>query len=203
MRNPTRFTSLVTCAAVLVLASCDAPPETTGPDLAEHAPGVSATANGGGQMLITLLGGFPGQFSMSNVQFDPVTGDATGRFHFTLEFVNGLLDFQGRTTCLTVDEANGRAWIGGVVTQNNSEDPAWQTERHQPGRDIWFRVVDYGEGGSASQSDRTTFVGFEGDAGIITSAEYCEVQPWPGPPDDVQDARTWPVTDGNIQVRVY
>ncbi|NIU75387.1 MAG: hypothetical protein GWN71_17950, partial [Gammaproteobacteria bacterium] len=49
--------------------------------------------------------------------------------------------------------------------------PGFQEDVHQPGRDIWFRVVDYGEGENATQPDRSTFVGFEGDAGIITSAE--------------------------------
>ena len=67
---------------------------------------------------------------------------------------------------------------------------------HQPGADIWFRVADYGEGNQALQADRSTFVGFEGSAGIITSDEYCTTQPWPA-----GDAGTNPVTAGNLQVR--
>jgi hypothetical protein len=94
-----------------------------------------------------------------------------------------------------VDAVNRRAWIGGVITKNLSEHPSFQAPRNEPGRDIWFRVLDSGEGAGADP-DRTTFVGFEGDAGIITSAEYCAVQPWPD-----GNARTWPVTAGNIQVR--
>ncbi len=57
--------------------------------------------------------------------------------------------------------------------------------------------MDYGEGENATQPDRSTFVGFEGNAGIITSAEYCEEQIWPA-----GDERTNPVTEGDIQVRV-
>ena len=70
----------------------------------------------------------------------------------------------------------------------------YSTERTQPGRDVWFRVLDSGEG--QSEPDRTTFLGFEGDADIITSQEYCDLAIWP---DD--NARTSPVTEGNIQVR--
>jgi hypothetical protein len=61
---------------------------------------------------------------------------------------------------------------------------------------VWFRVVDYGEGGKASQPDRTTFLGFENNPDIKTSEQYCAVRIWPQ-----DDARTWPVTAGNIQVR--
>jgi hypothetical protein len=44
--------------------------------------------------------------------------------------------------------------------------------------------------------DRTTFMGFEGGGGIITSEEYCDLQIWPD-----ENARTSPVTQGDIQVR--
>jgi hypothetical protein len=94
-----------------------------------------------------------------------------------------------------MDPINRRAWIGGVITENLSEHPSFQTARHQPGHDIWFRVLDTGEGADAPP-DRTTFTGFEGDLEIPTSAAYCAMQPWAE-----GDARTWPVTGGNIQVR--
>jgi len=58
----------------------------------------------------------------------------------------------------------------------------------------WFRVVDNGEGGGAVD-DRLTVLGFEGGAGILTSAQYCATKAWtPG------DVNTWAVIDGNIQV---
>jgi len=43
--------------------------------------------------------------------------------------------------------------------------------------------------------DRSTFVGFEGAAGFITSEAYCAGQPWPD-----ANARTWPVVSGAITV---
>jgi hypothetical protein len=103
------------------------------------------------------------------------------------------VDVHGRVTCVAVDSENHRAWVGGVVTENRS-DPDLQEAIHQPGRDVWFRVVDYGSGNDA-QPDRTSFLGFEGAAGLITSAEYCAARIWPE-----EDARTHPVTSGNIRV---
>lgn len=155
--------------------------------------GVSATAEGGGQFLVTLGDGFQGEFAFSGVQTSP-DGSAEGNFRFSLEFGGELLRFHAKTTCMTVDPANGRAWFGGVITKNESTHPAWMTDVHEPGDAIWFRAVDYGEGSDAA-SDRTTFVGFEGNADIITSEEYCEEQIWPE-----GDARTWEVVNGNVQV---
>ena len=88
-----------------------------------------------------------------------------------------------------------------MITQNLSTQPDFRDDEiNQVGRDIWFRVVDYGEGANAAEPDRTTFVGFEGGGGIITSQEYCDAQIWPGPPGEVEDARTNAVVAGNIQV---
>ena len=63
------------------------------------------------------------------------------------------------------------------------------------GEDVWFRLVDYGEG-SAAPADRKTFMGFENTPGIPTSEVYCQLQIWPA-----DDARTWPVTEWNVQVK--
>ncbi len=123
-------------------------------------------------------------------------GFAFGRFRQSLLFQDLLIDFKARVTCLAVDSENGRAWVGAVVTENNSEHPSFTTEIHQPGRDVWFRVLDTGPG--SEEPDRSTFMGFEGAGGIITSEEYCDAQIWPNdPPND----RTNPVTSGNILVR--
>jgi hypothetical protein len=59
---------------------------------------------------------------------------------------------------------------------------------------VWFRVVDNGEGQGAV--DRTTVFGFEGGGGIATSEDYCAMQLW-----TANDANTWAVVNGNIQVR--
>ena len=157
----------------------------------ESTKSVVASATGGGHYSIS--GVIDVKFSLSANQ--KADGSANGQFRQSLVFQGLPIDFHGEVICVTVDSANGRAWIGAVITQNNSEHPSFTTERTQPGKDIWFRVLDSGQG-SGAEADRTTFLGFEGDGGVITSLEYCDLAIWP---DD--NARTSPVTEGNIQVR--
>ncbi len=120
-------------------------------------------------------------------------GSASGKFGQSLIFGGQLIKFQGTVTCASFDPVNGRAWIGGVVKNNKSEHPGFTTDIHEPGDDVWFRVLDTGD---SAEPDRSTFLGFEGAGGIITSEEYCEAQIWP---DD--NARTHPVTEGSIKAR--
>jgi len=157
----------------------------------DGAHGIVASATGGGHFLVG--GALDVRFAFSANQH--ANGSASGHTRHEVQLDGLAVDFAGEVTCVSVDAENGRAWIGGIITENRSEHPAFTTERTQPGRDIWFRVLDSGEGGAA-EPDRSTFVGFEGDAGFITSAAYCDGQPWP---DD--NARTSPVTEGNISVR--
>jgi hypothetical protein len=155
------------------------------------AEGVTLSATGGGHYL--LQNAFDVKFAFSShLKAD---GKALGRFHQRLEDEGLVIDFSGEVTCMAVDAPNNRAWIGGVITENRSTDPAFGGEIFEPGHDVWFRVVDYGEGSNATQPDRTTFLGFENNPTIKSSEQYCREKPWP--PDD---ARTWPVTEGNIQV---
>jgi len=175
--------------AALALAS----PVTANPiaELQAHDgdAGVIASATGGGHLLI---GDLDVKFGFSAVhKYD---GSAHGKFRHSVVLANQLVEFYGDVSCVSVDSEHGRAWIGGIIRRNNSEHPSFTTERTQPGRDIWFRVLDFPEGGG--DPDRSTFVGFEGDADIITSLEYCAVKPWP---DD--NLRTSPVMQGNIEVR--
>jgi hypothetical protein len=117
--------------------------------------------------------------------------EAKGKFAIYADEGGGLtVNFEARVTCLSIDPVNHRAWIGGRVKQNRSTDPALQGAIHQTGRDIWFRVLDDPNG------DRSTFTGFEGSAGFLTSADYCAGQPWPA-----GNARTWPVMSGGITIR--
>lgn len=149
-----------------------------------------AAATGSGDY--ALLGTTPTSFSFAALAHE--NGNVSGDLRVATVFQGFAIEFEGRVTCVTQDPLNHRAWIGGVITSNTSAHPSFTTPRTQPGQDIWFRVVDYGEGNGAP-ADRSTFVGFAGDAEIATSAEYCAVQPWPA-----EDARTWAVTAGNIQV---
>ena len=151
---------------------------------------IVASANGGGHYV--LQGVLDVQFAFTALERSD--GRSSGSFHQRLVNDGGSIDFRGAVTCVTTDPVTHRAWIGGVVTENRSTDPAFRQGIHEPGHDVWFRVVDYGEG-EASLPDRTTFMGFEGAAGFFTSEAYCLGRPWPE-----GDARTWPVTSGNIQV---
>jgi hypothetical protein len=186
-------------AALALLLACDAqngigPRPAADQRAALSAPDASyalvpAAATGGGHY---ALPGLDVQFAFSAVLHGD--GRATGQFHHEADEGGGLfIDLSGEVTCLAVDPVNHRAWIGGVITKNTSTDPDLLTDIQQPGHDIWFRVLDAGEGASAT--DRTTFTGFEGSAGIQTSAQYCAARLWPA-----DNARTWPVT-GNVSVR--
>lgn len=159
----------------------------------------SAAASGGRVVASTTGGGtlLVGGALEVSFQFNAIgreDGSAGGRLFYSVVVGGQLVEFEGAVTCVTVDAENDRAWVGGVVTANNSENAGWLTDVHEVGDDIWFRVHDAGEG-SPPNGDRSTFVGFEGAAGIITSAEYCATQPWPD-----ADAGTNPLVQGNIQV---
>jgi hypothetical protein len=165
--------------------------DTAGSAQSLTAGGPGPKTSGGGQLLVSNM--FEGTFAFNAVQTG--NGGTVGQLHYSLLFQGLPVEFYGRVTCLAVDSMTHRAWIGGVITENLSEHPTYTTPRTQVGRDIWFRVVDYGEGAGA-QADRSTFVGFEGDRGIITSAEYCAARLWVD-----GDVGTQPVIHGNIQVK--
>lgn len=194
-----KHTISLACLTAVVLASCESP-SSTGPRM--RAGDAASTKNDRGIIASTSGDGHaelpPGlglvAFSFGANQH--ATNGGLGTFRQS-RVRNGLLiEFEGSVTCVTVDAVNHRAWVGGVVTANNSTDPNFQTAIHQVGRDVWFRVVDNGEGAHATAADRTTVLGFTGAAGFTTSAQYCAGQPWAA-----GDANTFPLVDGNIQVR--
>lgn len=164
-------------------------------------PGVRLSASGENGIVLNSSGG--GHYLLQNtfdVQFAYTAkrlanGTTQGKFHESLLVDGETVAFSGDVICMALDPVNHRAWIGAVITKNNSTHPDFQEWYHQPGEDVWFRVVDYGEG-SAAPPDRKTFMGFENTPGIPTSEIYCQLQIWPA-----DDARTWPVTEGNIQVK--
>jgi hypothetical protein len=157
--------------------------------------GVTAHASGGGIVDFSAVAGAGnGHFAFSaTVQGD---GSVVGHFRQRRERNGLVIDFSGTVTCLTVDAALHRARIGGVITQNNSTDPAFLTENHDVGDDVWFRVQDGGEGRDAV--DASTSYGFKPTL-VETAAQYCALPftglPWWNP------ASTFPLLSGNIQVR--
>lgn len=191
-----------TLVGILLLSACDASPEVIGPvpaplALSAHANGVTARASGGGHFSGQFFPGAPGQFAFTATQRDPITGDADGRYHFS-STVDGLaVEIHGRITCLTVDAENlGRAWMGGVITKNESEHPLYTGPTGQVGRDSWFRVVDYGEGLNAPGADRASFIFVEPTGGFTSARAFCDARLW-----FPEDRLTNPLASGNIQVR--
>lgn len=182
---------------VLLLAACDAPQDPTAPALHPAfsvGSRVTGHANGSGTFNI----GAPG----ADIAFDlnallEADGGAKGNVHYSTdltEFGLGTIEIRFDVTCLSLDGALGRAWIGGVVSENTSTNVQYATDPvRQVGRDVWFRVQDNGNGGSGPL-DRSTQLGFEGSGGIITSAQYCAARIWPAaPPHEV--------TTGNISIK--
>jgi hypothetical protein len=194
-----RLRNLVGCLATIGLSACHGPDRATAsPDaqaLADQwrTSAVVASANGSGCFDLSGAGLGPGCIEVNAVRF--ADGTAGGDFRMRRPGSGGIVDFAGRLVCFVVDAASNRAWVGAKVTQNRSTDPAALTDIHEPGDDVWFRIVDYSDIDNAG-SDRTTVLGFEGSAGFLTSIEYCEGRPWPA-----GDARTWPLFKGDLQVR--
>jgi hypothetical protein len=144
------------------------------------ATGVTQSVTGGGQFVHPDFGTVTFAFTAQRL----ADGSVTGRFQQHQPAFG--VTYKGDVTCFAVDPVNHRAWIGGVLTQSNDPDPVALV-----GKDAWFRVLDSGGG----ELDRSTFLGFEGGGGIITSAEYCEKQIWPD-----GNARTWPVEQGDLAI---
>jgi hypothetical protein len=177
------------CLLSLMALACGGPLDTGEPDTKVGparpqmaAAGVEQLVTGGGQFEHPVFGTVTFSFSVVR-QAD---GSVSGRFQQN-QFDVGF-SYKGDVTCFAVDPVNHRAWIGGVLTQSNDPDPITEV-----GEDGWFRVLDLGS--SNAGPDRSTFLGFEGGGGIITSEEYCAARIWP---DD--NARTWPVEKGNIVI---
>lgn len=145
------------------------------------AGGVQEKVTGGGQFVHPDFGTVA--FSFQAIRH--ADGSVSGHFQqnqFDLGF-----RYKGKVTCFAVDQVNHRAWIAGDLTQTNDPDPITEV-----GDDAWFRVLDLGN--NAAEVDRSTFLGFEGAAGIITSEQYCAEKIWAE-----GNARTWPV-NGNIKI---
>jgi hypothetical protein len=182
------------CVTFVALAGCESPAPTSISDSSFEvmtSRGANTATSGGG------FAQLPAGFTLMEFSFNvkSVPGGARGRFHEHYESAGGIVDFTGEATCVSFDPVNNRAWIGGVVTENNSTHPSMLTAIHEVGRDVWFRVVDNGEGNAAA-GDRSTVYGFTGAGGITTSAQYCATQPW-----TAGDVNTWEVVEGNIQVK--
>lgn len=188
-----RTLGIVAGAALLSAACSDTTPTSPPVDRlldpqASAALGQSALAWGHGQATLSV-----GPHDVSFLAVKGPFGRATGWFRHFVSTASGTVDFTGIVTCMSVDAGLGRAWIAGKVLQNKSTRPDFMTAIHEPGDDIWFRVLDGGWRPS-DPPDRTTIPGFEGGAGIITSQQYCDQRPWSADPTGV-------LSSGRIDVR--
>lgn len=197
MHRPSRFIFTLVVIPIATAVGCDTATVSApirGPAIAlsaSSANGAELSSSGGGHYF--LQNAFDVQFAYTAKE--RADGTVQGEFHESLLLDGETVAFRGDVICMAVDAVNHRAWIGAVITENTSTHPSFQQWYHQPGEDVWFRVVDYGEGSDAPP-DRKTFMGFENTPGIPSSEVYCQLQIWPA-----DDARTWPVTEGNIQVK--
>ena len=192
------------CAAVaLLIASCAEPTRPESPIATQRdepalrvessrAPRGELEVNGHGQYELS-----PGMAVRLGVRAEHGRGGARGTFRQRTTDAAGTIDIAGEVTCLAVDPVNHRAWIGGKVTHNRSTDPAYRDDpTTQRGQDVWFRVLDADDVSGAP--DRSTFLGFAGSAGILTSAEYCAAMIWPA-----DNARTHQLVRGAIEVEPH
>lgn len=170
-------------APVLLLGACEmtSAPEETVPTPDHHLGGHWGSLGGfalgvGVFNAASAESPIPVRFNFSAIGFP--SGAGVGHLHFKAELGGLPVEFIGKVTCLAVDAANKRAWVGGKVIKNKSEHPNFTTPIHQPGRDVWFRMADISKP-RKGDPDRLTFLGFEGGGGIITSAEYCAARIWP------------------------
>jgi len=173
--------------ACLALAAACSEPETGVEQVeagrpAAAAGGVEESVSGGGQFVHPDFGAMKLTFHAIR----RADGTVSGRFQ-QHQPAFGFI-YKGDVTCFAIDPVNHRAWIGGVLTHSNDADPIAEV-----GDEAWFRVLDTGD--NAADPDRSTFLGFEGGGGIITSEEYCQVKIWPD-----ANARTWPLEQGNIVI---
>lgn len=186
---------------VLVLMACSSSSEPVLP-----LPGISASLTNGegvvvqamGAGTVDLTGGAGGSADGAFNFVAQRKADGTVIGHFRQSRTRGafIVDFEGIVTCVTIDPAfPGRARVGGTVTANNSTDPAFLTENHEVGDDVWFRVQDGSVGGGAV--DASTTYGFKPTL-VNTSAEYCALPfdglPWWNP------ASIFPLKNGTIRV---
>lgn len=184
----------------LVVAACSSGSEPSAPLLQTSARlsmgnGVVLHVQGAGA--VDLSAAAAGEAEFQFVAHREADGSVSGHFRQKRSSAAGTVDFAGRVTCVTVDpNFPGRARIGGVVTENNSTNPAFLTENHEVGDDVWFRVQDGGEGADAD--DRSTTYGFKPTL-VNTSEEYCALPfdglPWWNP------ATIFLLARGTIQVQ--
>jgi hypothetical protein len=141
------------CATALALG-CDRPTAPREAPLVKYLDAssfadakVTEAVTGDGVVDLTTANAGYMTFEISARQHADGTADGTFTSTRNAADGSGTVDFTGTVTCLAFDAVNHRAWIAGTIAENRSTSPASRDGAiFQPGRDIWMRVVDYGEG---------------------------------------------------------
>jgi hypothetical protein len=173
---------------VAVAAGCAVPVESMEngdviTDTAAASSAVVASVSGGGHVMRNLTG----EDELTTFSYN-ATARADGTAHGQYQYNFRAADFRvhGTVTCASV--AGNAGWVGGVIDGIFSADPADQS---LVGTEIWWRVVDNGEGANAPP-DTTTSLLFAIPGLPITAASWCRNQDVRGVLRDV--------LHGNIQV---
>jgi hypothetical protein len=166
---------------IAIWASCAVPVE---PLTSAAVSPVVAQVVGSGHVMRNLGAGDElTTFSYSAVA--RADGTAQGEYEYHFRAADFLI--HGSVTCASVSGNAG--WVGGVIDSIVSADPADQA---LVGTEIWWRVVDNGEGANEA-ADQTTSLLFAVPGLPITAASWCANQDVRGVMRDV--------LAGNIQVR--
>ena len=145
---------------------------------------VVAQVMGSGHVLRNLTG----DDELTTFSYSAVArADGTAQGEYEYHFRAADFFIHGTVTCATVSGNAG--WVGGVIDSIVSADPADQS---LVGTEIWWRVVDNGEGANRPP-DQTTSLLFAVQGLPITAASWCRDQNVRGVLRDV--------LNGNIQVR--
>ena len=170
---------------ITLLAGCADPaaPPGRAPSLSSAAEDAGPIVTGAGH-IIRDLGAGPELTTFSYNAIRRGGGDVGGHFQYNLRV--GDVTISGHVTCTTT--VGNVAWIGGVIDKVKSADPADQSF---VATDVWWRVVDNGEGAD-DPPDLSTSLLLTLPGTTITAESWCRDQPVLG--------FLRPVNSGNITV---
>jgi hypothetical protein len=185
-----RSTGLI-MTGIAIWATCAVPAQPMASADSTEIAQISAAASpvvarvmGSGHVMRNLTG----EDELTTFSYNAVArADGTAHGEYQYHFRAADFFIHGTVTCASTSGNAG--WVGGVIDRIVSGDPADQS---LVGTEIWWRVVDNGEGAD-NAADLTTSLLFAVPGLPITAASWCRDQNVRGVLRDV--------LDGNIQVR--
>ena len=185
-----RSTGLI-LTGIAIWASCAVPVEPMGNTASAGIVKASGSASpvvaqimGSGHVLRNLTG----EDELTTFSYSAVArADGTAQGEYQYDFRAADFFIHGTVTCAS--KSGNAGWVGGVIDGIVSGDPADQA---LVGTEIWWRVVDNGEGAN-TVADLTSSLLFAIPGLPITAESWCRNQDVRGVMRDV--------VNGNIQVR--